>query len=187
MKRGDDRAEPARPTVEEIEREIASTRTEIGRTADALKRRLAPGYLLGEGIEMITKYMAGQKDIGVVIRANRVPLALIAAGVGWLVANKIRVEGRIVVTNAAQPADETSPLHGRRHLSAAGRYPLLLGLGGVVFGAGLAALLPPSRREREWVDKAREELWRAVEEIGHDAADHIRNLAGPSEDRPQAP
>ena len=39
------------------------------------------------------------------------------------------------------------------------------------------ALHAKTRREREWADKAREGLWNKAEEIGHEAADRVRNLA----------
>jgi hypothetical protein len=57
------------------------------------------------------------------------------------------------------------------------RNPLLIGLAGLISGAAIAALLPAGRREREWVDKTRGEMWKKAEEIGHEAADRIRNLA----------
>jgi uncharacterized protein DUF3618 len=57
------------------------------------------------------------------------------------------------------------------------RHPLLIGLVGLISGAAIAALLPATRREQEWVDKAREGLWNKAEEIGHEAAARVRDLA----------
>jgi hypothetical protein len=57
------------------------------------------------------------------------------------------------------------------------RNPLLIGLVGLVSGVAIATLLPAARREREWVDKTRDELWKKAEEIGHEAADRVRTLA----------
>jgi Protein of unknown function (DUF3618) len=57
------------------------------------------------------------------------------------------------------------------------RSPWLLGVVAVVSGAALAMLLPSSRREREFVAQAREDLWVRAEELGHRAADGVRNMA----------
>ncbi len=188
MKRGDRRADSGHPSAAEIEREISRTRAELGRTVDALERRLAPHSILGEGIDMITEYVGRKKalagDLGEAVRANRVPLALIAAGVGWLVASNTRI-GRgardrpaaPVTAQGAIPAARDTERAGGRLLHSLERYPLLVGLAGIVTGAVAAALLPPTKREQEWVDKARGELWKKAEDIGHDAAGRVRNLA----------
>ena len=103
MKKGDGRADPVDQTAAEIEKEIASTRAELGRTVDALERQLAPHHLLGEGIDMITEYVGGKKalvgEFGETIRANRVPIAVIAAGIGWLVASNTGILDRRVKPN----------------------------------------------------------------------------------------
>ena len=57
------------------------------------------------------------------------------------------------------------------------RNPLLIGLVGVISGAALALLLPATKGEREWVGKTREELWNKAEEIGHQAAERVRDSA----------
>ena len=55
--------------------------------------------------------------------------------------------------------------------------PLLIGLIGAISGAALAMLLPATHREQELLGKTREELWNKAEEIGHEAADRVRDLA----------
>ena len=57
------------------------------------------------------------------------------------------------------------------------RHPLLIGLVGLGSGAALAALLPATKRERDWVGETREELWEKAEKVGHEVADGVRNLA----------
>jgi Protein of unknown function (DUF3618) len=55
--------------------------------------------------------------------------------------------------------------------------PLLIGLAGLICGAAIAALLPSSKREQDWLDATRGELWEKAEQIGHEAADRVRSLA----------
>jgi len=200
------RAESGRRSPAEIEGETESTRAELGQTMDALARKLAPKHLLGEGIDMITEYVGGKavgNALGAAFRANRTPLALIAAGVGWLVASNTGIADRVVRAQRTQAArrrvdgladdhgigsraePETAIRPGEQALGPAGeslrekieRHPLLIGLVGIVSGAMIAALLPPTKREQEWADKARGELWRKAGEIGHEAAGRVRNLA----------
>src|SRR5271166_4306762 len=146
----------------EIEREIEGTRAELGCTLDALARRLAPNRLVKEGTDMIAQY-AG-RDGGAAMRANWVPLALIAAGVAWLIARNTgnvrpvaREEG--AAHTGGQPPGGTAESDG--NVRPAGllrqsfeRHPLLIGLAGIVAGGAISAVLPPSKREREWSDKA---------------------------------
>ncbi|HZS82505.1 MAG TPA: DUF3618 domain-containing protein [Stellaceae bacterium] len=72
--------------AEEIEQDIAHTRADLSATLDALERRLAPRQLLEKGVDMLRDSMNGDLGrLGERIRANPLPLALIGAGIGWLV------------------------------------------------------------------------------------------------------
>lgn len=57
------------------------------------------------------------------------------------------------------------------------RDPWLIGVAGMVAGALLAALLPPTRIEQEYIDEARDGLWTKANELGHQAAERVRELA----------
>jgi hypothetical protein len=57
------------------------------------------------------------------------------------------------------------------------QHPLLIGLAGLICGAAIAALLPSSKREQDWLEATRGELWEKAEQIGHEAADRVRSLA----------
>lgn len=57
------------------------------------------------------------------------------------------------------------------------RDPWLVGVVGLVAGALVAALLPPTRIEQECVGDARDGLWNRATELGHDAAERVRELA----------
>ena len=57
------------------------------------------------------------------------------------------------------------------------RDPWLVGVLGLVAGALLAAMLPPTRSEQQCISDARDELWNRATELGHDAAGRVRELA----------
>ena len=65
------------------------------------------------------------------------------------------------------------------------QHPLLVGLAGLICGAAIAALLPSSRREQDWLEVARGEMWDKAEQIGHEAADRVLSVvdqsAGPAD------
>ena len=55
--------------------------------------------------------------------------------------------------------------------------PWLIGVAGLVAGAILAAILPPTRIEEEYIGEARDGLWNKANELGHEAAEAVRELA----------
>jgi hypothetical protein len=161
-------------------------------------------------------------NVAETVRANRLPLVLIGAGVAWLLARNLATSDDAAPAAAAssEPLPERGEawVHqaagaargalrsvrdtGGEVLERVGRYadyadqakeqarhvggsvrsvfernPLLIGLVGVISGAALALLLPATKREQEWVGKTREELWNKAEEIGHEAAERVRDLA----------
>ncbi len=69
-------------TAAEIESDIDRTRAELDAVLGALEHRLAPRQLLGKGIDMMKLRMGG--SVGAALREHPAPLALIGAGIGWL-------------------------------------------------------------------------------------------------------
>lgn len=75
---------------QDIEREVEATRSELDRTVEALKDKMTPGQLLDE----VTRSFNGtgasdaasdmMSNLGTQVRDNPLPLALIGAGVAWL-------------------------------------------------------------------------------------------------------
>ena len=55
--------------------------------------------------------------------------------------------------------------------------PWLIGVAGLVAGAVLAAMLPPTRIEQDYIGEARDNLLNRAEELGHEAAERVRELA----------
>jgi hypothetical protein len=215
-----------RKSAAEIEDEIRRTRAELALTLDTLAYRLTPHQLLGKGIDMITDSISKNGVVGInvpeVIRANRLPLALIGAGAAWLLVRNLAAPDETApgaaassepragrseawvhqaagtargalrsvrdtggemlervghYTDYTDQAKEQARYVGGSLRSAFERNPLLIGLIGAISGAALALLLPATKREQEWVGKTREELWNKAEEIGHEAAERVRDLA----------
>jgi hypothetical protein len=80
---------------------------------------------------------------------------------------------------AAAPAERDAAVgidqaDGRRPADLIPRNPLITGLFGLAAGAALALLLPATRRERLLIARAKEDLWRAAEALGHRTAARIR-------------
>lgn len=55
--------------------------------------------------------------------------------------------------------------------------PWLIGVAGLVGGALMAAVVPPTRIEREYIEEARDVLRNRAAELGHEAAERVRDLA----------
>lgn len=55
--------------------------------------------------------------------------------------------------------------------------PWLIGVAGLVAGALLAAMVPPTRVEEDYISEARDELWNKAQVLGHEAAERVRELA----------
>lgn len=71
---------------EQIEREIAATRAEVDRTADALKDKMSPGQLMEEVMRSFQSSGGSElmHNLGARVKENPLPLAMIGAGMAWL-------------------------------------------------------------------------------------------------------
>jgi hypothetical protein len=87
---------------EEIEAEIARTRADLDDTLGAIEDRLAPRQFLEKGIEMI-RNGGDVGRIGQILKDNPIPLALIGAGLGWLMLSQTGA-GRQIGSAAAEAA-----------------------------------------------------------------------------------
>ncbi|MGH7087647.1 MAG: DUF3618 domain-containing protein, partial [Stellaceae bacterium] len=82
---GDSGYEPEGKSAAEIEKDITETRAELGAVLDAIERRLQPRRLLELGMYTLRDKMDENGGIiGYTLRNNPVPLALIGAGISWL-------------------------------------------------------------------------------------------------------
>ncbi len=106
-----------------------------------------------------------------------------AAGAARGAISSVREAGSAVldrassITDYAGDAGDLAKRAGGRLVQKLERDPWLIGVAGLVAGALVAALLPPTKVELEFIGEARDELWNRAAEIGHDAADRVRELA----------
>jgi hypothetical protein len=101
---------------------------------------------------------------------------------GWVHQVSDRAQGMIQSARDSSGAmlDRASESAGRIADQVADtfeRHPLLVGAIGLMAGALIAALLPPTRAEDEWFGPTRDELWNQAEEAGQETASRVRDVA----------
>lgn len=117
---------------EAIEQDIARTRQEMSGTVDAIQEKLSPGHIKSEAREKLrastvdrVKGAASRvgrtaRDTGStiadVVKSNPVPLAMIGAGIAWLVLNRTR--GDVISETASNVASRAGDLSGQAQARA---------------------------------------------------------------------
>jgi hypothetical protein len=81
------------------------------------------------------------------------------------------------LTSYASDAGDLAKRAGGQVVEKLEHDPWVIGVVGLVAGALLAAVLPPTRVEQEFIGEAWDELQTRANEIGHEAADRVRELA----------
>jgi hypothetical protein len=99
-----------------------------------------------------------------------------AAGAARGAISTVRDAGSAVLDRAGAAGDLASRASGQvtEKLSTD---PWLIGVAGLVAGAIFAAILPPTRIEQDYIGEARDGLWNKANELGHEAAEAVRELA----------
>jgi hypothetical protein len=97
-----------------------------------------------------------------------------AAGAARGAISSVRDAGSAVLDRASKVTDYVGD---PGDLAKRAGDPWLIGVAGMVAGAVLAAMLPPTRIEQEYIGEARDGLWNKANEIGHEAAERVRELA----------
>ena len=72
--------------LEEIERDLSGTRARLGATADALRRKLAPGGMADRAISYAKGTGGAEfgRNFASTVRGTPVPVALLGIGLAWL-------------------------------------------------------------------------------------------------------
>jgi hypothetical protein len=99
-----------------------------------------------------------------------------AAGAARDAISTVREAGSAVLDRAGAAGDLASRA-GSQVTEKLSTDPWLIGVAGLVAGALFAAILPPTRIEQDYVGEAREGLWNKTNELGHEAAERVRELA----------
>jgi hypothetical protein len=103
----------------DIERDIERTRANMSSTLDALERKLSPGQLLDEAMSyMETGPGAFFGNFGAAVRDNPIPVAMIGAGLAWMMFSGRRAHG-----GAAWEDGGYADYHDRFAGDFAERYP----------------------------------------------------------------
>lgn len=103
-----------------------------------------------------------------------------AAGAARGAISTVRDAGSAVLGRAGAAGDLAGDLANRASSQVTEKLstdPWLIGVAGLVAGALLAAVLPPTRLEQDYIGEARDGLWNKANELGHEAAERVRELA----------
>jgi len=99
-----------------------------------------------------------------------------AAGAARGAISSVRDAGSAVLDRASAAGDLTSRA-GTQVTEKLSADQWLIGVAGLVAGAVLAAMLPPTRVEQDYIGEARDGLRNKAQEFGHEAAGLVRELA----------
>ncbi len=78
--------DPGTKSAAEIEREVHASRAQVEQTLDQIQDRLSPGQLIDQAVTYLRDGGGGAfaRNLGESVKQNPLPVALIAAGVGWM-------------------------------------------------------------------------------------------------------
>jgi hypothetical protein len=97
--------------------------------------------------------------------------------------SSVREAGNAVIDRASKYTDyageagDLAKRAGNQVAEKLQRDPWLIGVAGLVAGVLAAAMLPPTKVEQEYLGEARDRLWKKATELGHEAAESVRELA----------
>lgn len=167
---------------EEIEREVEATRSGLDRTMEALKEKMTPGQLLDEAMNSLRGSGASDmvRNLGSQVRDNPLPLAMIGAGMAWLMMGRGHHDGRSERTsfNGSWPDDYSYETAGMEDgadadgssLKDKAAHAASRVAGAARSGASRTAEAASSARSR--AHDARQRLSSAAETARHRAADY---------------
>jgi Protein of unknown function (DUF3618) len=91
-------------TSEQLEREAELTRAQIADSLAELRERMTPGQVMDETLDYFRDGRAGRfvRNLGQQVIDNPIPVALIGAGLGWLMLANRAPRGESVLNAAAQ-------------------------------------------------------------------------------------
>jgi hypothetical protein len=162
----DERVQAARRRVGELASDIG-----IGGAVEPASKVGTAGQILGPDGEPLSRSADQSGSDGWIHQA---------AGAARGAIGSVREAGTTVLDRASNYTADAGDLARRAGDQVAERLqsdPWVIGVVGLIAGALLAAILPPTRVEQEYVSDARDELWNRAANLGHDASERVRELA----------
>jgi hypothetical protein len=162
--------------VQAARRRVGELVTDLGIGGSKPEEPGEPGPILGPDGEPLPRAGAAHTD-GWVHQA---------AGAAKGAISSVREAGSAVLDRASKYTDyagdagDLAKRAGSQVAETLQRDPWLIGVAGLVAGALIAALLPPTRIEQEYIEEARDGFWNRATELGHEAAERVRELADPA-------
>ena len=103
----------------QLEQEAEQTRSQLAQTLDELRERITPGQLVDQAVDYAKDSGGGMfvRNLGRQATANPLPVALIGAGIAWLMLSNGRQQSRAASINRAA---ETAIDRARRTMNEAG-------------------------------------------------------------------
>jgi len=103
----------------QLEQEAEQTRLQLAQTLDELRERITPGQLVDQAVDYANDSGGGMfvRNLGRQATANPLPVALIGAGIAWLMLSGGRQQSRAASINRAA---ETAIDRARRTMNEAG-------------------------------------------------------------------
>jgi ElaB/YqjD/DUF883 family membrane-anchored ribosome-binding protein len=190
---------------EEIEAEIARTRTDMDATLTAIEQRLTPGQLIDQGLDYL-RHSGGREfvsNLGGSVKNNPLPVALMGIGMAWLMATgNRRPEERLAegmsstrqrLSQTGQSARERIGQWGETarggmqrvrggYDSIVREQPLVLGAIGLAVGALLGAGLPRTREEDRLMGEASDRLTEKARDVGREQVEKAKEAASAAKD-----
>ena len=163
---------------DEIESDIARKRADVSSTIDAIQRKLTPGELMDEAMQMLRQGHAREfaDNLGRAVRDNPMPVALVGVGLAWLVLGATRHRS----PTAWQDELEYPAAPGVAGLAEAPSWPVGATAtgGGTGTSAGAYGIGESSTASTASIDGARPGLGQRVKETVGGAAGSVRASVG---------
>ena len=99
--------DPGDKSAAQIEREVEGTRARLAQNLEALRESVSPGNLMDQAVDYVRTSGGPEfaQSLGRAVRENPLPVALIGAGLGWLLLSG----GRSSTSSASSSTSQTRP------------------------------------------------------------------------------
>jgi hypothetical protein len=180
----------------QIETEVEQTRANVSGTLDALREKLAPGQMMDQLVDQVADYARGSggaefvRNLGASVRDNPLPVALIGAGIAWLLLSKNGTGSHAAsATSSSNPKLLPAPDHGSSSTSYIGSMPIAASENTGTARARVSDVIGSTQEKvsdaagatRETVSRASSAVRDAASHVttaGSDLAENISNTAG---------